>query len=101
MLHALGHLYGLYGHTKRALALQLLAARLAPDDAGVLRTLAHTFLIDGSPEGALRIIDRLQSMNETEGPAVELLRSRALWASGRHAEARALFRDFLQLRGQS
>ena len=38
--------------------LLLIAARLAPADVGVLRTLAYAFLIDGSPHRAMAVIDR-------------------------------------------
>ena len=40
LLHALGHLYARHSQVKRGLVLLLIAARLAPDDEGVLRTLA-------------------------------------------------------------
>jgi Flp pilus assembly protein TadD len=43
LLHALGYLYGRHGQTKRALVLQLIAARLAPNDAGILRVLPTPF----------------------------------------------------------
>src|SRR5882672_4535919 len=88
LLHALGHLYAHHGEAKRGLVLLLIAARLAPQDAGVLRTLAHTFLVNRSPQAAAAVIERLLSMDGADHPALALLRSRALWLSGDEAEAR-------------
>jgi len=98
LLHALGYLHGQHGETKRALVLLLVAARLAPDDVGILRTLAHAFLIDGAPDRAISVIDRLRSMEGADDPTLDLLTGRALWASGRESEARRAFRDFLERR---
>ena len=100
LLHALGYLYGCHGQTKRALVLQLIAARLAPDDTSILRSLAYTFLMDGAPERALAVIERLRAMEDGDHPALDLLKSRALWAAGREIEARRTFRDFLDRRRQ-
>jgi type III secretion protein Y len=100
LLHALGYLYGEHGETKRGLVLLLLAARLAPDDVGILRTLVHAFLLDDAPERAIAVINRLRSMPEADHPALDLLMGRALWACGRHIEARRSFRDFLERRGE-
>jgi type III secretion protein Y len=100
LLHALGYLYGCHGHTKRALVLQLIAARLAPDDTGILRSLAYTFLLDGAPERALAVIERLRAMDTDDHAALDLLKSRALWEAGREIEARRVFRDFLDRRRQ-
>jgi type III secretion protein Y len=98
LLHAIGYIYGCHGQTKRALVLLLIAVRLAPQDAGVLRTLAHTFLIDGSPHQSVAVIERLESMEGPSNPVLDLLKSRALWAAGRQIEARRCFRDFLERR---
>lgn len=98
LLHCLGYVYGRHGQTKRALVLQLIAARLAPEDLGVLRTLAYTFLLDGAPERALTIIGRLDAMDAAGEPGLQLLKSRALWAAGRQAEARQVFRTYRQRR---
>jgi type III secretion protein Y len=100
LLHALGYLYGEHGETKRGLVLLLLAARLAPDDVGILRTLVHAFLLDDAPERAIAVINRLRSMPEADHPALDLLMGRALWACGRRIEARRSFRDFLERRGE-
>lgn len=100
LLHALGYLYGEHGETKRGLVLLLLAARLAPDDVGILRTLVHAFLLDDAPERAIAVINRLRSMPDADHPALDLLMGRALWACGRPIEARRSFRDFLERRGE-
>lgn len=98
LLHALGYLYETHGQTKRGLVLLLIAARLCPDHIGVLRTLAHAFLADGSPHRAMAVIDRLRSMGGGDHPLNDLLTSQALWAAGREMEARRYFRDFLDRR---
>ena len=98
LLHSLGHIYGSHGQTKRALVLQLIAARLAPGNPGILRSLAYGFLMDGEPERALAIIDHLAAIEGTDLPAFHLLKSRALWAAGRQLEARQAFRDYLERR---
>jgi type III secretion protein Y len=100
LLHALGYLYGRHGQTKRALVLQLIAARLAPNDAGILRSLAYTFLLDGAPDRALAVIERLRAMEDGSHPALDLLKSRALWEAGHEIEARRVFRDFVERRRQ-
>src|SRR5262249_25937821 len=100
LLHALGYLHGQHGETKRGLVLLLIAARLAPDDAAILRTLAHAFLVDGAPDPAIAVIDRLRARDDADHPVLDLLMGRALWASGRQSEARRAFRDFLERRSQ-
>lgn len=97
LLHALGYIYGKHGQTKRALVFQLIAARLAPENTAVLRTLAYTFLTDGAPERALAVIERLRTLQDDD-PALDLLQSRALWDTGQEVEARRTFRDFLERR---
>jgi len=78
----------------------LIAARLAPVDAGIWRTLAYAFLADGKPERTIAVIGRLRLMGEPDHPALDLLMSRALWACGRRTEAHRSFRDFLARRVQ-
>ena len=101
VMHVLGYLYAHHGQSKRGLVLLLIAARLAPDDVPILRTLAHTFLIDGSPHHALAVLDRLRTMEGADHPVLHLLTGRALWACGRRLEARSAFNDFLELRNRS
>jgi type III secretion protein Y len=96
LLHAVGYTYGRHGQTRRAIAMLLVAARLTPDNVGVLRTLAHAFLLDGSPQRAMAVIEQLRSMQDADHPALDLLASRALWACGRKIEARRALRQYLQ-----
>ena len=97
LLHGLGHIYANHGQTKRALVLQLIASRLDPDNKALLRSLAYTFITDGSPERALAVIARLRSLKE-DHPSLDLLQSKALWLAGQEIEARRVFRDFLERR---
>jgi type III secretion protein Y len=96
LLHVLGHLYSQHGQTERGIVLLLIAVRIASDNSDVWRTLVHAFLADGTPERAIVAIGRLREMSEPDDPALDLLMSRALWASGRRIEARRCFRDFLE-----
>jgi type III secretion protein Y len=98
LLRALGHLYARHSRPKRGLLLLLIAARLAPHDEGVLRTLAEAFLADRSAAGSLAVIERLQSMAGADAMALDLLRSRALWLAGDETEARRVFRSVLERR---
>ena len=101
LLHLLGYLHSQHGATKRGLVLLLIAARLAPDNIGIWRTLAHSFLADGAPSRAIAVIERLRLMGDSDHPALDLLMGRALWACGRRIEARRSFSDFLERRDQS
>ena len=95
LLHTAGYLYGQHGQTRRAIAILMVAARLAPGNVGVLRTLAYSFLVDGAPERAIAIMDRLRAMEGGDHPALDLLESRALWACGRQTEARAALDQYM------
>ena len=97
LLHGLGHIYASHGQTKRALVLQLIASHLDPGNKPVLRTLAHTFLSDGSPGRALAVISRLRALKEDDA-SLDLLQSKALLMDGQKMEARRVFRDFLERR---
>jgi hypothetical protein len=57
--------------------------------------------MDGAPDRALAVIDRLRSMEDGDHPALDLLKSRALWEAGRQIEARRVFRDFVERRRQT
>jgi Flp pilus assembly protein TadD len=100
LLHALGYHYGENGESKRALALLAVAVQLAPGHIEVLRTLAHAFVIDGDPDRALFVIDRLRKLAGGDNPMLDLLASHALWSAGRALDARRSFRDFLDRRRQ-
>jgi type III secretion protein Y len=97
LLHALGHLYARHSQPRRGLVLLLIAARLAPDDEGVLRTLAEAFLRSQSPQAAEEVLDRLQSLSGADA-MLDLLRSRAQWLAGNEREAKRTFRKFLENR---
>jgi type III secretion protein Y len=101
LLHVLGYLYTNHGQTQRGLVLLLIAARIAPDHAGILRTLAHALTVSGYGERALAAIERLAALEPDLPPVVQLLRSRALWASGDKLEARRCFREYVDKRGAS
>src|SRR5215813_5141783 len=94
LLHALGYLYTNHGQTQRGLVLLLIAARIAPSNPGILRTLAHALTADGYGERALAVLDRLAALDEEPSPMLQLLRSRALWASGDKVDARRCFRQY-------
>jgi type III secretion protein Y len=99
LLHSLGYLYSHHGQTQRGLVLLLIAARIAPGNVGILRTLAHGLIADGYGERALAVIERLARLEPDASPILQLLKSRALWASGEKLEARRCFREYLERRG--
>jgi type III secretion protein Y len=101
LLHLLGYLYSQHGETKRGIVLLLIAARIAPGNVRVWRTLANAFLADGAPDRAIAVLEHLRRMDGADHPALDLLMSRALWASGRRVEARRYFHDFLARRDPS
>jgi type III secretion protein Y len=98
LLRSLGYLYAHHGQAERGLVLLLIAARIAPSDVGVLRTLAFALIEDGYGERALAVIDRLASLEPDASPMLQLLRSRALWAIGDKIEARRCFRSYVEAR---
>ena len=100
LLHALAFLYLRHGQNRRALTLALLAARDAPDDVGILRTLAFAFLANDAPGEALEVIERLEKLDFASGAdnMRRLLKARALLRAGRRVEAKAVFRRFVETR---
>jgi type III secretion protein Y len=100
LLHALGYLYSHHGQTQRGLVLLLIAARVAPSDTGILRTLAHGLIVDGYGERALAVIERLSALEPDASPALQLLKSRALWVTGDKIGARQCFREYVERRGE-
>jgi type III secretion protein Y len=97
LLHSLGYIYGEYGHRQRALVMLLLAARMAPENTGVLSTLAHVLLLDREADEALKVIEHLERLDSGE-PILRLMKSRALWIRGDRDEARRAFRDYVDSR---
>ncbi|MDH3664933.1 MAG: hypothetical protein OEU92_33795 [Alphaproteobacteria bacterium] len=100
LLHALAFLYLRHGQNRRALTLALLAARDAPDDIGILRTLAYAFIANDAPGEALEVIERLERLDFADGAGQihRLLKARALLHAGRRVEAKAVFRQFVEMR---
>jgi type III secretion protein Y len=100
LLKALAFLYLRHGQNRRALTLILLAAKHAPEDIGVLRTLAYAFIANDAPEEALEVIERLERLDFAEGAdrTRRLLKARALLHAGRRVEARKVFRQFVEQR---
>ena len=100
LLQALAFLYLRHGQNRRALTLILLAARNAPEDVGVLRTLAYAFVANDAPEEALDVIERLEKLDFAGGAdqVRRLLKARALLHAGRRVEAKAVFRQFVETR---
>jgi type III secretion protein Y len=100
LLKALAFLYLRHGQNRRALTLVLLAAKHAPEDVGVLRTLAYAFIANNAPEEALDVIGRLERLDFADGAdrTRRLLKARALLHAGRRVEARKVFRQFVEQR---
>lgn len=100
LLKALAFLYLRHGQNRRALTLALLAARHAPEDVGVLRTLTYAFIANNAPEEALEVIERLEKLDFADGAEQirQLLKARALLHAGRRVEARKVFRQFVEAR---
>lgn len=96
LLHLLGYLYGCHGQVKRGAAYLLIATQLSPDNVEILRTLAHLLILDGEADKALATVAKLETLEGKDHPALPLLKSRALLAAGRTAEARTSFRDFIE-----
>lgn len=100
LLQALAFLYLRHGQNRRALTLILMASRDAPDDVGILRTLAYAFVANDAPEEALDVIERLEKLDFAGGAdqVRRLLKARALLHAGRRVEAKAVFRQFVEMR---
>lgn len=99
LLHALGYLYLKAGRGQRALVLLLLANQIAPDNAGILRTLTAALIENGSSQRALAALNRLAVLEPEGTQAATLLRARALWMMGDQEAARGCFADYIAARG--
>ncbi len=101
LLLSLSYLYLACGQEIRALPLLWLLERDGGDDVEVLRALAHALTAEGLHDRAMRVIDRVEVLEGGGGQGeVLLLRSRALHAAGRGAEARACFAGYVSRRAQ-
>ncbi|QND54409.1 type III secretion protein (plasmid) [Phyllobacterium sp. 628] len=99
-LHTLGRLYWRAGNLDRGLVFLLLAARVAPDDVAILKTLATVFIEQGAANRALTTIDRIAGLGDEFLPELAALESRALWTAGQFQEARDTFSDFMAKRSE-
>ncbi|GAB1583933.1 tetratricopeptide repeat protein [Phyllobacterium phragmitis] len=97
-LHGLGYLYCRGGNRDRGLVFLLLAARIAPEDTGILRTLATVFLETGAADRALSAIEKISAIEGEGATDLQLLKSRALWLNGENAGAHRAFLDYLKNR---
>lgn len=97
-LHALGRLYWRAGNLDRGLVFLLLAARVAPDDVNILKTLAAVFIEQGAGTRALATIDHIAGLGEEFQLDLAVLESRALWTAGEFQAARDTFSDFVAKR---
>jgi len=100
-LHTLGRLYWRAGNLDRGLVFLLLAARVAPDDAAILKTLVMVFIEQGAATRALTTIDRMADLGAEFQLELAALESRALWTAGQYQEARDAFSDFMTRKSKS
>lgn len=97
-LHGLGYLYCRAGQPERGLVFLLLAAKIAPHETSVLKSLAAVFVETESAARALTAIDRIEDIEGTVAPNLSLLKSRAQWLRGEHDRARETFQDYVERR---
>ncbi|MFB0874361.1 MULTISPECIES: hypothetical protein [unclassified Sphingobium] len=98
LLHATGYLCLRAGNRKRALALLLIAQRVAPDDPALLRALAGAFIANDAPRQAIGAIERLARIEGRTPDGVGVLLAHALWSAGDVVAARTMFRQYLASR---
>jgi tetratricopeptide (TPR) repeat protein len=102
-LHLLADVYLDQGHAGRAAILLEALTVLAPDKVELLRTLSYALLLAGRYEDALAATDvllRLDAAMPENTPAL-FIRSKALWALGRVAEAQENLQRYLDLESPS
>lgn len=97
LLKSMGELYRRGGQSQRGLVMLLIAVHLAPHDPLLLRNLAMAFTDSDQPERALSALDQLEQIQGVS-PTLLLLRSRALWRTGRTDHARECFKGYLAAR---
>ncbi len=97
---SVSYLHLLTGQRQSAVGLLSLARQSHPDEPGVLRLLALALVESGEGERALEVIADLERCepDDEAGTLILLLRSRALHASARRAEARLCFDQYVSRR---
>lgn len=100
LLHVLGNFYRKSGESKRGLVLLLLAIHIEPENTSALHALIQAFISNGDASQAINAIEHLSNV-QGDSPILLLLKSRALWAGGKHDEARSCFQDYLRMQGET
>ncbi|WFU54607.1 histidine kinase [Bradyrhizobium pachyrhizi] len=97
---ALSYLHLACGQGAQCVALLRLIVRDNSQDVDLLRILAYALISEGLGDQALRILDRLDTLDDEPSSRTHLmlLRSHALRRAGRMDEARAVFQDYVSLR---
>ncbi len=100
----LAYLHAAHGKHAKAVSLLRGLAALLPDDARVLRPLAHACLLAGRPGDALEAADALLRLggDTLAGDALACtlrLKAAALWELGRKEEARARLEESIRAAG--
>ncbi|OKO83964.1 histidine kinase [Bradyrhizobium sp. NAS96.2] len=97
---ALSYLHLACGQGAQCVALLQLIVRDNSQDVDLLRILAYALISEGLGDQALRILDRLDTLDDEPSSRTHLmlLRSHALRRAGRMDEARAVFQDYVSLR---
>ncbi|MFQ3455884.1 histidine kinase [Bradyrhizobium sp. UFLA01-814] len=97
---ALSYLHLACGQGAECVALLQLIVRDNSRDVDLLRILAYALISEGLGDQALRILDRLDTLDDEPSSRTHLmlLRSHALRRAGRMDEARAVFQDYVSLR---
>lgn len=101
LLCALSYLHLACGQGAQSVALLRLIVRNNSEDVDLLRILAYALISEGLGDEALPILDRLETVDDDPSSRIPLtlLRSHALRRAGRMEEARAVFQDYVSLRG--
>ncbi|KRR09317.1 MULTISPECIES: hypothetical protein [Bradyrhizobium] len=91
------------GQSAQALALLRLIAHDDSQDVDLLRILTYALISEGFGNEALAVLDRLDTLDDEPSSRLPLtlLRSHALRRAGRMDEARAVFQDYVSLRGRT
>lgn len=101
MLCSLSYLHLACGQGTQSVALLRLIVCNNSDDVDLLRILAYALISEGRGDEALPILDRLDTVDDDPSSRVPLtlLRSHGLRRAGRMEEARAVFQNYISLRG--